>query len=102
MELTFEDVLKESLNWCETHPGWKRICDIEDTDSLYKTWDELSDKEKRPWIKEYKSGAEECWGEYGKNPCKVIYGFVTGKGEFYENISLAISHGDFMQVYKIS
>lgn len=96
-----DEVLKKSLEWCENHAGWKRICDIENSDSLYKTWDELSDKDKKPWIREYRSDAEGAWGEWGHKPCKVPFGFVTVNGEFYKKITDIPQFHDFMQVYKV-
>jgi len=35
------------LRFCEKHPGWKRICDIENNKNLYKTWEELLEKDKK-------------------------------------------------------
>lgn len=98
---TNEQALQKSLEWCEQHPGWKRMCDIEDTDGLYKTWEELSEKEKKPWVKEYRSSAEDAWGEFGRRPCKVPFGFVTGKGEFYKSISQVPLMHNLMTVYKV-
>ena len=82
--------------------GWKRICDVEDSNIFYKTWHELSDKEKKPWIKEYGSNAESAWEEWGHKPCKLPFGFVNTEGEFFKKITDIPQLHDFMQVYKVS
>lgn len=100
---TADDAAVKAIEWCEKHSGWKRICDIDDSDSLYKTWNDLSKKEKRPWIRDFgELGAEDAWRELGRKPCKVPYGFVTGKGEFYEDILKVPLYHNIMQVYKIN
>lgn len=99
---TTAEAAQKAIKWCENHIGWKRICDIEDIDDLYKTWDELSEKEKRTWIKEYGISAENAWRELGRKPCKVSYGFITSKGDFYKDILKAPLKDGIMQVYKVS
>jgi hypothetical protein len=42
---TGEQAAQRAIEWCEKHPSWKRICDIPDSDALYKTWHELTKKE---------------------------------------------------------
>lgn len=99
---SFEDALKKSLEWCAKHPGWKRMCDIEDTDSLYKTWEEMPNSIKEQWINEYgEHYAESAWKEFGSKPCKVPYGFVTGKGEFYKRVSDVPRFHNFVMVFKV-
>ena len=81
-----EQALKHAIDWCAKHPGWKRICDIPDTSNLYKTWDELSKKERNSWETQYgSSSAESAWQEFGIRPCKVRTGYISGKGKFYRN-----------------
>ena len=97
-----DQAAKKALEWCDKHKGWKRICDLEDSDSLYKNWNELNDKEKKPWVEYYgQFNAESAWREFGKRPCKVKYGFITGKGEFYNNILKVPRFHNLMQVYKV-
>lgn len=99
---TTEEAAQKAIFWCRKHPGWKRICDIEDTDVLYKTWNELPEKIKRSWINEFGiNSAESAWEELGKRPCKVKYGFITSKGEFYRDILRAPLEDGIMQVYKV-
>lgn len=97
-----EDAAVKALEWCRNHIGWERICDIEDADSLYKTWDELSERKKNPWIRKFGLlGAKEAWGEFGDQPCKVQYGFISGEGKFYKDIlDVPLSHG-LMQIFKV-
>lgn len=93
----------KAIEWCAKHPGWKRICDIEDTDVLYKNWEELPEKVRSSWIREYgEHSAESLWVEFGDSPCKVPFGFVTGKGEFYKNILDVPLHHNLMTVYKVN
>jgi uncharacterized protein YegP (UPF0339 family) len=32
---TAEQAAIKALEWCKQNPGWKRICDIENTDALH-------------------------------------------------------------------
>lgn len=100
---TTEQAAEKAIEWCANHPGWKRICDIENSDSLYKVWEELSEKARKSWINEYgEYSAESAWREFGERPCKVPYGFVTGKGEFYRKILDVPLHHNIMTVYKVN
>lgn len=101
-QCTFEEVLDKSLEWCNQHPGWKRMCDIEDTDSLFKTWEELPKRSHDVWISAYgEYSAEKAWEEFGHKPCKVKYGHVSGKGEFYKDIrDIPLFHNSMM-VFKV-
>lgn len=91
-----------ALKFCDRHPGWKRICDIKDHDNLYKNWEELSDRVKRPWIREYRESAKEVWQECGDRPCKVPYGFISGKGKFYKKVTdVPILH-NLMMIFKVN
>lgn len=97
---TFSDVLDKSLEWCIKNDGWKRICDIEDTDSLYYSWNELPSKIKSKWKNNFEN-AEDAWSEFGERVCKVPYGFVSDKGEFYNDILQVPRSHNFMMVFKI-
>ena len=98
---TVDEAAKKALEWCKKHKGWQRICDIPDTDNLYKNWDELSPKERKPWIDDFgKLYAEDAWNAHGRKPCKVTYGFISGKGEFYKDILQIPPLHNFMMVFK--
>jgi hypothetical protein len=90
---------EHAVSWCAAHPGWQRICDIEDVNALYKTYAELSSQDRRYWERH---GGEVLWLEFGRKPCKVPHGFVTGKGEFYWNILEVPIFHNIMTVYKTS
>ena len=98
-----DDAANKAIKWCEKHKGWKRICDIKDSDILYKNWDELNKKVREYWIEEYgKYSAESAWREFGDRPCKVPYGFITGKGEFYKDVLKVPRLHNLMMIFKIS
>lgn len=102
-EYSTDEAAIHALRFCEKHPGWKRICDIGDTKSLYKTWEELSEREKRLWVKDYGTlGAEDAWNEFGSAPCKVQYGFISGKGKFYKKVTDVPHLHNLMMVFKVS
>lgn len=94
-----EKIFRVSLEWCERHPGWKRICDIPDSDALYKTWDELPAKVRRVWEAAYHSRAEDAWREFGSAPCRVEHGYVGVAGVFYPRITDLPMNTNFCAVY---
>lgn len=95
-----EQASAHAKKWCAAHSGWQRICDIENSDALFKTWDELSKKVRKQWEKVYGHGAMNAWLEDGEKPCKVPYGFISGAGKFYRD-SLKIPHGhNMMTIFK--
>lgn len=99
---TTEQASNHAKIWCANHRGWQRICDIEDSDALYKTWDELPAKVRKEWEAHYGNSGEAAWLEFGRKPCKVPNGFITGKGEFYENVlDVPILH-NLMMVFQTS
>ncbi|MCO1599855.1 hypothetical protein [Desulfosporosinus nitroreducens] len=99
---TTEQASEHAKKWCSQHKGWKRICDIEDSDALYKTWDELPVKVRKEWESHYGYSAENAWLEFGRKPCKVPKGFITGKGEFYENVLDVPPWHNLMMVFQTS
>ena len=50
-----------AMEWCNKHPSWQRICDIENTDVLYKSFDELSGKQRKYWQENYPCDQEGSW-----------------------------------------
>lgn len=95
-----DDASRHAIQWCAQHHGWQRICDIPDSDSLYKKWGELSQKVQASWEHAYPSDPEGAWLEFGKAPCKVPYGFISGAGEFYKNILDVPPLHNSMMVFK--
>lgn len=102
-EFSTDEAAIYALRFCEKHPGWKRICDIENTESLYKAWEELAEKDKKPWIKDFGIlGAMDAWKELGVAPCKVQYGFISGNGKFYKRVTDVPRLHNLMMVFKVS
>lgn len=98
-----KDAAEKALEWCSNHKGWIRICDLkDDVSTLYKTWEELSERERKTWIKQFgETSAKDAWEEFGIAPCKVEYGFISGKGEFYKKVTEVPLYHNLMEVYKI-
>lgn len=97
---TTDQAANKAKEWCQSNPGWERVCDIEDSDALYVSYNELSKKEKKGWEDQYPFDAEDAWAEFGTAKCKVPYGFITGKGEFYNEV-ISVPHGhQLMLVFK--
>lgn len=95
-----EQAAEHAVRWCSEHKGWERICDIDDSDSLYKTFDELPLRVRKSWEKEYPTDPQGAWEEWGHKPCKVKYGFISGKGEFYRDILKVPRFHNLMMVFK--
>jgi hypothetical protein len=57
------------------------VCDVGETDQYYVQWDELSERDKRGW------GSEYAYNEWGTKVRKVEMGHISGKGEFYSDIT---------------
>lgn len=94
---TTEQAADRAKEWCAAHPGWQRICDIENHSRLYKTFDELPARVRRHWEHE---GGEAAWREFGSAPCKVPKGFISGAGKFYRDILDVPRFHNLMMVFK--
>jgi len=98
-----EQASQHAIEWCKNHKGWQRICDIKDYDTLYYDWNELRQSERNYWIEEYgKNSAEAAWREFGRRKCKVKYGYISGKGEFYTDVLKVPYLHNLMSVFKTS
>ena len=82
-----DKIFRVALEWCQKRPAWKRICDIPNSDKLYKTWEELPEKVRAEWEERFHDSAESAWREFGIGVCKVKYGFVGTDGVFYPEIT---------------
>jgi hypothetical protein len=100
-QFTTEQASQHAVAWCAKHPQWKRICDIPDSDALYCTWDELPKKVRAAWERDYRTDAECAWRELGERPCKVKFGFISGKGKFYRNILDVPRFHNTMMVFRV-
>lgn len=100
-QYTTEDAFKAAIEWCAKNPGWQRICDIEDSDSLYFKFEELPKKEQAGWKKDYPGDYWYAWREFGCPVCKVKNGHVSGAGVFYDKITDVPSDHGMMMVFKV-
>ena len=94
---TVEEASERAKSWCAAHPGWQRICDIANTDALYKTYAELPQRVQRSWEA---NGGEAEWKEFGRAPCKVPKGFISGAGKFYRDVLDVPRFHNLMMVFK--
>lgn len=93
-----EQASQHAADWCKRNPAWRRICDIPDSDALYKTYDEIPKRERAYWDQ---NGGEECWRELGIAKCKVATGFISGKGEFFDHVLKVPLHHNLMMVFRV-
>lgn len=76
-----------AIEWCEHHPKWQRICDIEDSDALMLQWHEIPRRDRKAWIERYGDSAEDAWLEYSYyRPTRHRYGVIGDDGQFYSSI----------------
>lgn len=91
-----EQAANRAAEWCASNTGWRRICDIDDIAPLYKSWEELGADERSRW-----NDNKGCWREFGKAPCKVPSGFISGAGVFYSNVLDIPRFHNGMMVFKV-
>lgn len=97
-----EKIFRVALEWCEKNTEWKRICDIPNSDALYKTWKELPAKVRKAWERQYGDySAEDAWSEFGRGVCKVDYGFIGTDGVFYPQITDVPLNVNSCQVFRV-
>ena len=75
--------------WCEEHPAWQRICDIDDSDHMQLSWDELPEGDRRAWRESHLSEdeAKYLWREFATSvPYRHRFGFVGEDGVFYSHV----------------
>lgn len=74
--------------WCERNPKWQRMCDIENSDALMLSFDEIPDFDRRGWTEKYGDRAEEAWREFCVNrPTRHRRGHIGEDGLFYQCIT---------------
>jgi hypothetical protein len=93
-----EQAAQHAADWCKRNPAWRRICDIPNSDALYKSYDEIPKRERAYWDQ---NGGEECWREVGIAKCKVATGFISGKGEFFDHVLKVPLHHNLMMVFRV-
>lgn len=97
---TTDQASEHAVRWCSAHPGWQRICDLEDSDSFYEKWEDLPSRTRRAWETEYRSDAKDAWQEFGTAKCKVPTGFISGAGFFYKKAIDVPAFHNMMMVFK--
>jgi hypothetical protein len=86
--------------YCKENPEWEMICNIDNIDDYYYTWEELSEEEQKPWIDYYgKLDADKAWREFSYGKCKVENGHIGEDGKFYDRIPMTLVN--VMMVFKI-
>jgi hypothetical protein len=90
-----EEASEHAKAWCARNPAWMRICDIPDTDQYYVKWDELSTADQKFWMSEY------GYKEFAIARCKIKTGYISGKGEFFENINELPPAHNLMSVFRV-
>lgn len=79
---------QKAKEWCERNPKWKRICDIEDSDSYILSWQEIPKRDRNQWVTRYGDSAESAWREFAAfHPMRHRFGFIGDDGNFYECIT---------------
>lgn len=94
--IDFTEFVERCRAWQLQNKDWELICDIEDSDKLYISFDELPKNEKLSWIETYKDEAEYAYKEFATAPCKVEYKFLNNKLELCEKFPV----GNGMMVFK--
>lgn len=75
---------EKAKEWCKRNPKWQRICDIEDSDSLMLSWNEIPRRDRLAWIHQYRDSAESAWREFSSHhPCRHRFGHIGDDGQFY-------------------
>jgi hypothetical protein len=97
---TTDQAAEQAVKWCKAHPGWQRICDIEDTDSLYEQWEDLPYRARKFWENECRSDPKGSWQRFETAKSKVPTGFISGAGFFYDNALDVPACHNMMMVFK--
>ena len=95
LTFTCEQAAAHAALWCVRNPAWMRICDLPDTEQYYVQWGELSARAQAGW------GSEYGYQEFGIARCKVKTGFITGKGEFFEQVTAVPFGHNTMMVFRV-
>ena len=95
------EAFKKAEQWCEQNPKWKRICDIDDSDSMMLSWLEIPRRDRDLWIDHYGRSAEDAWREFASNrPCRHRYGFIGDNGTFYDCVLMVPKLMNYMMVFE--
>ncbi|WP_420213464.1 hypothetical protein ACN8ZM_40335 (plasmid) [Burkholderia aenigmatica] len=90
-----EQASRHAVEFCRKNPAWMRICDIPDSDSYTVKWSELSKRDQEHWCSEF------AYNEFARKRSKCKVGFVTGKGEFYDDVLKVPLYHNLMTVFRV-
>jgi len=97
MQYTVENASDKAKAYCDKHPGWQRICDIEDSDSLSLKFKELPVRVQASWEAYYPSDPEGAWEEFGCGVSRHPFKFICGAGGVYSNVlDVPLGHQSMM------
>lgn len=85
--------------WCNQNPKWKRFCDIENTDALMLSWDELPKAFRKQFDKYHEP--ERFWLEFGQRPYRHRYGFIGQDNNFYADVTDVPTLISIMMVFEV-
>jgi len=74
-----------AAEFCKCHPGWQRICDIDDSFNLYLSFEEIPKEERKFWKHAHGEYAADAWAEFGVGKCRFPTGYISGTGLFYSH-----------------
>ncbi len=74
---------EQARNWCVKNIGWKPICDMEESDSMYQQWEELPKAERMSWIGRYGRDAKSAFEEFAIKRCKTKTGYIGEDGSLH-------------------
>jgi hypothetical protein len=97
-QYTVEQASQHAIAWCKRHPAWRRICDIPDYSVFMQTYDDIRKDERAYWDT---IGGEEAWKECGIRGSKVAVGFISGKGDFYDDVLKVPRFHNLMTVFRV-
>ena len=69
--------------WISANPDWELICDIDDTEKYFVSWNELSKSERMHWIGLYGEYAKELFAEFSVRKPKVEIGVLDSAIELH-------------------
>ena len=90
-----EQAKRHADEWCAKRSAWMPICDLGETDQYYVQWGELKRADKDYWESEY------GYNEFAIKRCKIEFGFMSGKGEFYSDAMHVPCGHNFMMLFRV-
>lgn len=85
-EYSVREAAMHASIFCKKNPKWVRIVDVAEPGILFDGVDIIT---------------EDMWEDLAVMKCKVLTGFITGKGTFCKKFSKVNKKHSFMQVFRI-